>query len=465
MKFLLLKPIKNIYYSIQPNLGLGYLATIILKNGHEVDILDSGKEGLTWNDFASKIEKGKYDFIGIQMFSNEIRSVQKHIEIIDKILPESLIIVGGAHVSGDPLGTMKKLKNIDFGFIGEAEMGIEEFLKLKKEDYQKGDLLKKIPSLVWRQNGQVIINNPHFLKDLSKISFPAWDLMTPYSYPTTPHGTFCKKTPVAPLIVSRGCPFLCSFCGASVLASRHLRYRSIENVMSEILLLKEKYRVKEIHIEDDNFTFKKKYAVDFCREIIKKKLDIPFALTNGVRLDTLDEELLTLLERAGFYSMSVGIEAGSDRILKLMKKNITKDIIQEKIDLIAKCVNIKITGFFIIGYPTETESEILETIRFAKSLKLDKASFTFIMPLPGTEIEKIYKKKIQQDIDWSTLFGYQIIDGLSDIPADKLKKLYKKAMISFYLRPKIIFGLMKEIRTYDQIKVIGRRLKSIFVSS
>ena len=123
--------------------------------------------------------------------------------------------------------------------------------------------------------------------------------------------------------------------------------------------------------------------VKFCKKIIGLGLDIVFALPNGIRLDTLDEDLLKLMERAGFYSVAVGIESGSNRVLKLMQKNLSKETIKEKTDLIKKCTAMTVTGFFMIGYPGETESEILETIDFAKSLNIDKASFMFVMPLPG----------------------------------------------------------------------------------
>ena len=129
MKTLLLKPINDEYYVIQPNLGLGYIATIMLQHGHQVEILDSGKEKYTWDRFISRIVTSKYDLIGIQMFTHELLATKKHTEIIKKYSPETTIIVGGAHISGDPEGTMNLLKDIDFGFVGEAEIGMNRFLQ------------------------------------------------------------------------------------------------------------------------------------------------------------------------------------------------------------------------------------------------------------------------------------------------------------------------------------------------
>jgi len=464
MKILLLKPISNVYYVIQPNLGLGYLAAIMQEKIHEVQILDSGKENLTWEKFSGIVKQGKFDIIGVQMFTHEVLSVKKHINIIKKVSPESTIIVGGAHISGDPVGTMNFMNVLDFGFVGEAEIGMEKFLTLSKKDYKNANLLKKIPNLVWRDKNEVVINKRECYDELDLIKFPAWHLMKPSTYPVAPHGNFCKRFPIAPLVISRGCPFQCTFCAGKSVTGSRLRYRTLNNVMSEIMLLYNKYNVREIHIEDDNFTLKREYVEKFCKEIIRNKLNIAFALPNGVRLDTLDKSLLELMEKAGFYSIGVGIESGSDRILKLMKKSLSKEKIKEKIDLIKKHTAINITGFFLLGYPGETEEEIKETIEFAKSLRIDKAGFMCIMPLPGSELWDLYIKKVGGNIPWENFFYYRIVQGLSDIPAETLRKLQREAIRQFYFRPNIIFGLIRQIKTYSQIKVLARRFSSAFLT-
>lgn len=459
---LLLKPISDAYYVIQPNLGLGYLGRIASGKGYNTHILDSGKERLSWDDFAKKVKEERYDIIGLQVFTHEVLSAKKHIEIIKRYMPEATILIGGAHISGDPEGTMGLLSYADFGFIGEAEIGMERFLELQREDYSNSNLLKEIPNLVWRDSAKVVVNEKRFYENLDEIKFPAWDLIDPRKYPEAPHGTFCRKMPIAPIIISRGCPFECTFCAGNSVTGRHIRYRSIKNVIDEIVLLYNEYDVREIHIEDDNFTLKREHVVDFCDGVIKSGLDLAFALPNGVRLDMLDEGLLRLMERAGFYSMALGIESGSDRVLKLMKKSLSKGLAREKINLIKRCTDIELTGFFLIGYPGETESEILETIAFAKSLKLDKASFMFVMPLPGSELWDIYMQKDKQKIGWEDFFYYRIVESLSDIPPERLRKFQRKALLEFYLRPRILLGVLREIKTYSQIKITMKRLLNIF---
>jgi len=137
---------------------------------------------------------------------------------------------------------------------------------------------------------------------------------------------------------------------------------------------------------DENFTLNKQRVTDFCQKILNEKVKFKFMLPNGVRLDTLDEDLLKLMKQAGFMKrMAVGIESGSERILKMIKKQLTKELIREKIELMNK-VGFQPIGFFILGFPTETREEMQETINFAMSLKLYRAAFTCLIPLPGTEI-------------------------------------------------------------------------------
>jgi len=268
---------------------------------------------------------------------------------------------------------------------------------------------------------------------------------------------------VAPIITSRGCPFPCTFCAARALTGRVIRYRSVENVIREIILLRDRYGVREFHIEDDNFTWKREYVIAFCREIIERDLDLSFSLPNGIRLDSLDREVLTLMERAGFYSLAVGIESGSNRVLALMKKNLTREVIREKIELIKECTDMRVSGFFLIGYPGETEKEIGETISFSRELPLNLASFLITMPLPGSPLWDDYQKQDYQNINWGNFVPSRVVPGLSDIPPDRLKRLQRKATILFYLRPKIISWILKDLKRPNQCRIIVRRLLDVII--
>jgi radical SAM superfamily enzyme YgiQ (UPF0313 family) len=245
---------------------------------------------------------------------------------------------------------------------------------------------------------------------------------------------------------------------------KKIRRRSIANIMEEVELLCNKYGVRELHIEDDNFSLKKDFVIDFCTALLKSRLNISWSCPNGIRIDSFDKEMVVYMEKSGCYSFGVGIESGDDTVLKKIGKNLTTSQIEEKINLIKKNTSIKITGFFLIGHPAEGVAEIKKTIRFSKKLPIDKAAFCTLIPLPGTSLFNnwLKVKGITLDqINWDTYFGYSYKFGVSSISEKTLKKLHSYAIFSFYLRFKIIFSLIHEVKSLEQLKAVMRRVFSI----
>jgi radical SAM superfamily enzyme YgiQ (UPF0313 family) len=359
---------------------------------------------------------------------------------------------------------MRLLGDVDYAFVGEAERGVGQFFSREKGSLAAEEADLSAFNLVFRRNGSVVTNPRHSFEDLDELPFPAWHLMDPRRYPLVPHGVFCRQRPIAPMIISRGCPFPCAFCAGKTVTGTTVRYRSVANALEEILLLRDSYGVREVRIEDDNFALRKDYVHSFCEAVLSRSPGLSFALPNGVRLDSLDAPTLRLMERAGFYSMAVGIESGSDRVLAMMKKQITSEEIREKVCLIKSATRILLTGFFVFGFPGETAQDIEETISFARSLPLDAASFMFLMPLPGSELWEDFRAK-SGPVDWDAFFYYRIVEGLSDIPTPLLKRLRKRAVVSFYGRPRILWGLASRIRSLDQAAILAKRVAAAFLCS
>ena len=391
MNIILCKPISEKATAITPCLGLGYLATAIRKK-HEVILLDCVKEKMDFKDFDEFLQKEKPDIVGIQYFTCDHSSVLK----MAKVAKESgcTVVVGGPHPTGDPVGTLKN-KDIDFAFKGEAIKGFPMLI----DSIENTNSFENIPGLIWRKEGKVIINDNSFDYDFEEL--PAWDLIKPDKYPFAPHGTLCRAKP-APIMITFGCPFLCAYCQGKHLTGSNIRKRSIESIINEIKLLYEIYSIREIHIEDDNFTLDKNYAPEVCKAIINLGFkDLYFACPNGVRLETLDEKLLKLMEQAGFYSFAIGIESGNNRILKKMGRNTTKEVIRKQIELIKNNTKIRMTGFCMMGYPTETLEEMEETAEFTRSLPIHKVQYGNFHPLPGTPIYDELKESGEiKDLDW-----------------------------------------------------------------
>src|SRR3972149_4519048 len=205
--------------------------------------------------------------------------------------------------------------------------------------------LTGIPGLMWRDKGNLKSNPQSLEKDLDKLGIPSWDLIRPERYASA--GKLIRKR-TACIITTRGCPFPCTFCSASIIAGMAVRKRSIPHILKEITLLSSGFGIRRFVIFDENITLRHEHIKAFCEAIINEGKGYVFELPNGIRLDTLNMEVLKLMRSAGFSErVAVGIESGSERVLKFMKKGLTKDEIREQVALL-KSVGVKPIGYFIV---------------------------------------------------------------------------------------------------------------------
>lgn len=462
MKVLLINPLtlEDSMVNITPNLGLGYLATSLRNNGFDVEIWDGVKKNMTKQGLDDRLKKCDYDVAGFQVYTRSVREVQEGLDRVKSLNPKVITIIGGPHPSGDPGGSMNHLKT-DYAFRGEAEIGLVQLLK--NLSGQANEQFEDINNLIWKSNGKVISNPLKPIEDLDVVGMPAWDMINPNDYPYAPIGAFSKKMTLTSISTTRGCPYHCTFCANNTIMGRKVRARSTEIVLEEMDLLYNKYGIREFQIIDDNFTSRKALTLGVCEGIIERGWDIGLSFPNGVRLSTLDKEILNLLERAGCYSLGLGIESGSPTTLKNMRKAQSVDEIKEKVHLIHRVTKIRTTGFFIIGYPTEKKEDIMQTIRLSKELPIDRAQFTICLPVPGSEMtEQMIKEGKLKDVDFSDISFQNIVHTPEDMTLKELRRYRQKAYMEFYLRFRIIFGLLSEIKSLEHLKFIFRRVMKLF---
>jgi anaerobic magnesium-protoporphyrin IX monomethyl ester cyclase len=216
--------------------------------------------------------------------------------------------------------------------------------------------------------------------------------------------------------------------------------------------------VREVHLEDENFTLSKQYVLEFCDALERSGLGLSWSLPSGVRIDTLDADLLDRMERAGCYSLALGIEFGTDRVMQLAKKGLTVGKIRKKMGLF-RGRRIKTTGFFLFGVPGEKYEEMQKTLEFALELPLDRAQFNNFMPLPGSGIwtELALADRLGR-LDWDRMFVHDVAYCDEGIMPHQIKSLQRKAYLRFYLRPRILFSLVREIRSFHHLKFLLKRL-------
>ncbi|MBU0962504.1 MAG: B12-binding domain-containing radical SAM protein [Nanoarchaeota archaeon] len=458
MKVLLVK-VPSDMHVILPPIGLGYLAAYLKNKVKNINIaiLDCLKEKYDHKKFSEYIKETRPNVVGMTAFTMEIESAIKCCEEIKNIDKNIITIIGGPHASNDAEHVLCN-ENVDFIFKGEAELGFYELI----ESLKNKKSFSKVANLGYKEKGKMKFNEMRFIDNLDEISYPDYELMKFSEYPKM---YFMKKYPSAPILTSRGCPFSCTFCSAGKLSGKKFRYRTPKNIIEEIRFLKEKYHIKEFEIWDDNFSMNKERAMEFCNLLIKENINLEWWCPNGLRIETLDEELLKRMKESGCYAMAVGIESGSEKIQKDMKKFLNFDKVREIVNLAHK-IGIRTQGFFIIGYPTETKEDILKTIKFAKELPLDRASFSLFQPLVGSDIYECLEKEGKlKDINLNKCEYSKpsiLPEGFNDIK--EVKKLQKKAILEFYLRPKVLSKFIIENLTIDQLKEIGSMFKKYILN-
>lgn len=462
MDVLLIKPYSDLS-NVLPPIGLGYLSSALKKTGFSTKIIHCYKDKMSISDVSFFIKKEHIKIIGVTCCSNDHLWLQQFAKELE-LFPNVYLIVGGPHATGLSKRLINLIPRINFIILSEGEYSlpklVNQIMNHNLDDYS----LASIPNLVWRNSwGELIENAIEFPDDLDALEFPDWDQLAPREYSIfSPHGGFAKTPYVAQLITTRGCPYSCRYCGSYIMNGKKIRRRSPESIAEEIEYLMKNHGVKEIHIEDDNFTFYKDHVVKVCTAIREKKIKLNFGLPNGVRVDRLDEEILEELKNTGFYFLSIGIESGSLTTLKRMNKSLSLLKVKEGVTLIRK-YGFRLKGFFMLGYPGENRREIMETIHFAKSLDLDRAFFSVYIPLPGTPEFQNLEKEGKIDIarcNWKDYYTGKfstppyVPDGMA---ANELKELVSYAHRAFYFRPRILLKMVMDITSRSQIKHILKR--------
>ena len=176
MKILLVVPVREgkIGYYVTPPLGLGYLATALRREGHEVAILDCIRRRLDFSGFETAVRERQPCLVGFQTFSSDMVSVRRSADIVKGLRPDTVVVVGGPHPSGDPEGTMGFLPHVDYAFQGEGEVGLPLLAKYLESREEGTDVLpEKIPGLIWRKNSLVKRNASAYVEDLDSLGMPS----------------------------------------------------------------------------------------------------------------------------------------------------------------------------------------------------------------------------------------------------------------------------------------------------
>ncbi|OGW85606.1 MAG: hypothetical protein A3A81_01355 [Omnitrophica bacterium RIFCSPLOWO2_01_FULL_45_10b] len=375
-------------------LGLMYIGAILERAGHQVEVIDMDVENLSMDDYVQELNVREYDYFLTGGMITCWNFVVFSCNYIKKIKPDVKIVAGGGIVSSTPQSLLSAA-TVDIGCIGEGEDTILDII----DAYENNKPLANVSGIVYKEGDQVVQTAKRTdIQDLDALPFPAWDLFnvskTYIRYPS--HHSFLKAKRSAWIYTTRGCPFMCTFC----YTEKAVRQRSVENVMAEIRELKERYGIGHINLSDDLFVVRKKRAIEFCEALIKNKMNVTWSATG--RCNIIDPEFLKIMKAAGCEFMGLGIESGSDSVLRAIKKNQTPKQIVEAVKMVQKA-GIVPGGTFILGLPPETKETVRETVETYKAINSYRNHvnrFFYATPYPGTPLydEMVAKNRIGDEI-------------------------------------------------------------------
>ena len=429
-----------------PPLGLLYLAGYLREHSeHQVEVIDAQVEELSYPDLKEQITAARPDLVGLTAMTFTLLDVLETARLVKEAYPGVPVVVGGVHAFLYPIETVN-LTNIDYVISGEGE---ESFAILL--DQLEGEFaLDTVPGLTFLDNNELRRNPiPPLCGNLDALPFPARRL-TPYQKYSS---VMAKRQPITTMFTSRGCPFHCSFCARPHLG-KQFRYRKAENVVDEMEECVE-IGIREFLIYDDTFTVNRERALAVCDEIIKRKLDIGWDIR--ARVDCVDEELLKRLKAANCERIHYGVEAGTEKILKVLNKGITLDQVKETVSLTKK-LGIETLAYFMIGSPTETRDDIILTMDFALELKPDFVHITILCPFPATEIysrglrEGVFTEDHWREFARNPTSDFKPPYWNENFTDQELQELLKLAYKKFYTRPSYIFRKMTQVRSFHEFK-------------
>lgn len=442
----------------QVALGLLYLATLAEDRGHHVEFVDCDVENVTIDALVRRILDNNYDLVGLTATSPIFHKAVTTAEKIKAAAPNVATIIGGDHVN--IFKSEAFFDCFDFAAFGEAEETWPEFLDL----FSSGATdFGAVDGLIWRCNGETVQNKPRRLfPDMDKLPLPAIHLTNIDDYRLTfglPKNR--KIGPYVSIMMTRGCPFKCTFCSESSAVKyggdlMPMRFRSAKNIVDELEYHYRKHGIKHFFFMDSNITLKKRHTVEMCEDIIARKLPITFE--GWTRANLINDELMDLLSRAGLVRMSVGVESGDPEILKLIKKDVPIDAIRNAFRLMGK-YDVEPMCSAMLGNPGETRSSVQNTIRFLDSIpELLYTNFSIANPYPGTEMLQWAKEgKHGLRLRYDDVTKYTRYDDspieVNDLSAQDLVRYQALGLIKIHLKPKRFMAAIRMLGFWSLIPV------------
>lgn len=418
------------------SLGLLHLAAEVRNHGYQPSIIESDIFNLTIEQVAERVIKEKPRYVGITLFTVGVWGAASIARKIKQGSPDTIIIVGGPHVSSMGKETIKRFKEFDYAVNGEGEKILIELLTA----LEVGTDLMQVPGIIYRENLFIHVTPGKAInRVLDELPMPAWDLLPDFPRVYKPAIYDFPRGPVATIAASRGCPFHCKFCDTSTFGDR-VRHYSPVKVFEMMQHLHDTYGVRHIMFVDDLFLASKVRVTELCNMIIDSGLKMTWSCT--ARVDTVKPGVLDLMKKAGCWEISFGLETGSNILLKKMDKAAEVEKSEQAVKWTAGA-GIRTKGLFMLGFPGEDKETIAQTKDFIRRIPMTIMNLTKFTPYPGSPIYRdLYGTNIQ-DEHWEKMNGMNFVWAPEGMSVEELDRQYQKILLAFYRRPKIGLYYMK----------------------
>ncbi|HHT9138679.1 MAG TPA: B12-binding domain-containing radical SAM protein [Candidatus Wunengus sp. YC60] len=411
---------------IYPPFALLFLSSCLEANGISTKIIDIKSEPMSlfqqirapneskeiyFKTIRDTIKSDSPLLVGLTCYTSEYNSVMEVAKII-KETTNTKVVVGGVHATIMPQDFLFKGSPVDFVIIGDGETPL---LRLCESIKNKNGSYRQTTGIAYFDNNKIINQGCNVELDLNK--FPILDYskidMKFYTKPNTGNIRWLLLSAVS-IFTGRGCPYNCEFCAVNYLRdlnkdSGKMRYRSIDQVIEELEILKNEYHIDGFYVLDDCFMTSKERVVEFCKKLIKKDLKLIWAAETRVNL-IKDESLLELMKKAGLIQLDFGVESGSPNMLIEINKKITVEQIKKAFELCRKH-RIRTYANILFNIPNESEEDILLTNKLLNEIKPSVVGCGTTVPLLGSPLyEKfVFPKLTPQEYELYNLDVYERI--------------------------------------------------------
>jgi anaerobic magnesium-protoporphyrin IX monomethyl ester cyclase len=448
------------FYTPIPSLGLAYIGAVLRQDGFEVEGLDSFIACHTVDEMFDRVVASSPDVLGISLLTPSAPLVDRLLMRLRQALPSLIVVMGNIHASVfDRYYLSKQLADYIVHHEGEATM--LELMRALREGRAAAD----IKGLSYRTgDGRVVKTQRREWIDrmeLDKMPYPAWDLF--------PVGQFrpdirlqgasevnkAAQVQALPILASRGCPHACTFCSPVNTIGRRYFMRSPKGVVDEMEHYYRKWGTTTFYYMDLTFPLTEKLGIEFCDELIARKL--PIQWMSETRVSSVTLPLLKKMKESGCARIDFGIECGNQKMLDLIQKNFTIEQVRNAVKWTREA-GIEQEGLFIIGLPDETVEDTWDTINFALSLDLDHIKLNIFVPYPGSELyDRLSTRGELRSFNFDQYTSYPVYNAgaMSYVPsgrtAEELMRLQTIGMRKAFFRRRVI---LRELRHFKFDKVL-----------